>query len=332
MYPNWSESSRLAVEASGLTREFGENRAVDGVDLRIEPGTVHALIGPNGAGKTTIVRMLATLLRPTAGRVAVFGHDIGTEVRVVRQLISMTGQFASIDDDLTATENLILLARLWGHGRVAARKRADALIHTFDLADAAGRQASTFSGGMRRRLDIAASMVVAPRLMFLDEPTLGLDPRSRNDVWRMVRSMVDAGTTVVLTTQYLDEADSLADRITVIDHGRIVADDTATNLKARVGEQTLRIRLARRDDLAAALQMLRNIVGDAVDADADALALTVPVIEPGVAGAALTALAAADITVATASVAQPSLDEVFLSLTEAGTTSTRDDTKNGESA
>lgn len=332
MYPNERESSRIAVEARGLTRTFGKTKAVDGVDLRVESGTVHGLIGPNGAGKTTVVRMLATLLCPSAGSVSIFGHDIRTETRAVRRLISMTGQFASIDDDLTATENLILLARLWGHRGLAARVRAADLIEAFGLADAASRQASTFSGGMRRRLDIAASMVVAPRLMFLDEPTLGLDPRSRNEVWRMVRSMVSAGTTVVLTTQYLDEADNLADRIAVIDHGRIIADDTATALKNRVGGRTLRLRLVHRDDVAPAAQALERLAGEAVDIDADALSLTVPIITPLIAGAALTALAEADITVAAASIAQPNLDEVFLALTGAHTTTTRDNPENGDGA
>lgn len=315
-YPYKSAASTdLVVDAVGLTRNFGDNTAVDGVDLQVKAGTVYGLIGPNGAGKTTTIRMLATLLRPSAGKASVFGHDVVHEARAVRQFIGMTGQFASVDEDLTATENLIMLSRLWGHTRPAARRRAGELIEAFALADAADRQAKSFSGGMRRRLDIAASVVVTPKLIFLDEPTLGLDPRSRSQAWSMVRSMVNAGATVVLTTQYLDEADNLADRIAVIDHGRVIADDTTTGLKARVGSRTLHLRLAHREEQTSAHQVLQRLVGDAVTLGSDPAVMTVPVLDPSVSGAALTALAAADITVETASVAQPSLDEVFLSLT-----------------
>ena len=234
-----------AIEAEGLAKSFGDTRAVDGVDLSVAQGAVYGVLGPNGAGKTTTIRMLATLLAPDAGRASVLGHDIVSEADAVRSLVSLTGQLASVDEDLTGRENLVLMARLLGHDRAGARLRGNELLEAFGLADAANRQVKNYSGGMRRRLDIAASIVVTPRLMFLDEPTTGLDPRSRNQVWDIVRALVGQGTTVLLCTQYLEEADQLADRIAVIDHGRVIAEGTPAQLKASVGQGALHVRAAR---------------------------------------------------------------------------------------
>src|SRR6185436_3263880 len=220
-YEQMTPQDTLAIEASGLVKDYGETRAVDGVDLAVRAGSVYGVLGPNGAGKTTTIRMLATLLRPDAGSARVLGHDIVGEADTVRGLVGLTGQLASVDEDLTGRENLILLGRLLGLRRAAAKARAGELLEAFDLADAAGRLVKNFSGGMRRRLDLAASIVVTPELMFLDEPTTGLDPRSRNQVWDIVRALRDAGATILLCTQYLDEADQLADRIAVIDHGTV---------------------------------------------------------------------------------------------------------------
>ena len=222
----------LAIETEGLVKVFGETRAVDGIDLAVRTGTVYGVLGPNGAGKTTTMRMLATLLRPDAGAARVLGHDVVREADAVRGCVSLTGQFASVDEELTGRENLVLLARLLGFPRRPAEERAGELLDAFGLADAAERLVRDYSGGMRRRLDIAASIVVTPELLFLDEPTTGLDPRSRNQVWEIVRVLVAEGTTVLLTTQYLDEADQLADRIAIIDHGKVIAEGTSGELKA----------------------------------------------------------------------------------------------------
>jgi daunorubicin/doxorubicin transport system ATP-binding protein len=232
-----------AIEASGLTRSFGSTRAVDGLELAVPAGIVYGLLGPNGAGKTTTIRMLATLLRPHAGTARVFGHDIMCEPEAVRRRVSLTGQFASVDSELTGVENLVLLGRLLGLSRRDARARAGDLLGTFDLAGAGRRQVSKLSGGMRRRLDIAASLILRPSLLFLDEPTTGLDPRSRQQTWEIVRAIVAQGTTVVLTTQYLDEVDQLSERIAVIDHGRVIAEGTSGELKASVGAGALQVRL-----------------------------------------------------------------------------------------
>ena len=233
----------LAIEATGLVKAFGATTAVDGVDLSVPRGSVYGVLGPNGAGKTTTIRMLATLLRPDGGSARVLGHDVVAEADAVRSLVSLTGQLASVDEDLTGRENLILLARLLGLRRGPARERATELLDAFGLGDAAGRLVKHYSGGMRRRLDIAASLVVTPRVMFLDEPTTGLDPRSRNQVWAIVRALAAEGTTVLLCTQYLDEADQLADGIAVIDRGRVIAEGTPGQLKASVGTGALHVRL-----------------------------------------------------------------------------------------
>ena len=236
-----------AIETTALGKSFGATRALNGVDLRIRQGSVYGLLGPNGAGKTTTIRVLATLLRPDSGTATVLGHDVVREAATVRQKVSLTGQYASVDEDLTGHENLVLMGRLLGLAWRAARLRATELLEAFGLADAAARQVQTYSGGMRRRIDIAASLVTIPEILFLDEPTTGLDPRSRNQVWDLVRRIADEGTTVLLTTQNLDEADRLAGRLAVIDHGRVIAEGTSRELKASVGASALHVRLASAD-------------------------------------------------------------------------------------
>jgi ABC-2 type transport system ATP-binding protein len=304
-----------AVEASGLVKAFGATRAVDGIDLTVPAGSVYGFLGPNGAGKTTTIRMLATLLRPDAGQARVFGHDVVREAAAVRDRISLTGQYASVDETLTGRENLVLLGRLHRLSKAAAAARAADLLDTFGFTETADRLVRTYSGGQRRRLDIAAGLVVAPDLLFLDEPTTGLDPRGRNDVWSLVRALVADGATVLLTTQYLDEADQLADRIAVIDHGRLVAEGTGSQLKASVGGGTLRVRLHDRAQRDAARRVLGRVLGETLALDADPTVLTA---RPDAAGAAATALAElswAGIEVAEFALGQPTLDEVFLALT-----------------
>ena len=310
--------SELAIEAEGLVKHFGTTVAVDGVDLAVPQGTVYGLLGPNGAGKTTVVRMLATLLRPDGGRARVLGHDIEQDSDAVRTRVGLTGQFASVDEDLTGTENLTLLARLYGFSAARSRTRAKDLLAAFDLTDAGGKPVKTYSGGMRRRIDLAASLVMSPRVLYLDEPTTGLDPRSRNQVWDVVRLLVSEGTTVLLTTQYLDEADQLADRIGVIDHGKLIAEGTAPQLKASVGTGTVTVRVSERDERPAAHRILTETLGDVTELpDGLGLAARVPDGAPDSPARALTALHAAGLTVPEFSVGQPSLDEVFLALTGA---------------
>jgi ABC-2 type transport system ATP-binding protein len=307
--------AELAIEAEGLERHFGSTRAVDGLDLSVPTGAVYGVLGPNGAGKTTAIRMLATLLVPSAGSARVFGHDIVQDAQAVRSRVSMTGQFASVDEDLTGLENLVLLSRLWGYDRHSARRRGGDLLEAFGLADAADRQVKKYSGGMRRRIDIAASIVVTPDLIFLDEPTTGLDPRSRNQVWEIVRAMVDGGTTVLLTTQYLDEADQLADRIAVIDHGKVIAEGTSSHLKASVGTGALHVRLLDPGRRAEAERLLARTLGVDVHLEPDPAALSASVSDGEQVAYALAELSRAGIAVATFALGQPSLDEVFLALT-----------------
>jgi ABC-2 type transport system ATP-binding protein len=304
-------STSPAIEAEGLVKHFGDTRAVDGVDLAVAQGAVYGVLGPNGAGKTTTIRMLATLLAPDAGRASVLGHDIVADADAVRSLVSLTGQLASVDEELTGRENLVLMARLLGYDRAGAKRRAAELLEAFGLADAAGRQVKNYSGGMRRRLDIAASIVVTPRLMFLDEPTTGLDPRSRNQVWDIVRALVGQGTTVLLCTQYLEEADQLADRIAVIDHGRVIAEGTPAQLKASVGKGALHVRLLDPEQRPRAIELL----GDGAYSEPDPAALSLPGAGADEASAAIAALVGAEVGVAGFSLGQPSLDEVFLALT-----------------
>ncbi|MBM0207444.1 ATP-binding cassette domain-containing protein [Micromonospora vinacea] len=324
----------LAIEAEGLTRSFGDTRALAGIDLQVPAGTVYGLLGPNGAGKTTAVRVLATLLRPDGGSARVFGHDVVTEADKVRSRVSLTGQYASVDEDLTGTENLVLLARLLGLRKPAARERAAALLAAFGLTEASDRQVKKYSGGMRRRIDIAASILNTPDLLFLDEPTTGLDPRSRNQVWEIVRAVVSHGTTVLLTTQYLDEADQLAGRIAVVDHGRVIAEGTPGELKSSIGSGTVHLRLRDPAQRPEAERVLREALDVPVQLAADPVALTARVGEAGTdldasaqAARVLSDLARAGIAVDNFSLGQPSLDEVFLALTDhpAVPTDERDD-------
>jgi ABC-2 type transport system ATP-binding protein len=309
-----SVSSPLAIEASGLVKTFGKVRAVDGVDLAVRSGSVYGVLGPNGAGKTTTIRMLATLLRPDGGTARVLGHDIVREADAVRGLVSLTGQMASVDEDLTGRENLILLGRLLGLRRADAKTRAGELLEAFDLDEAATRLVKHYSGGMRRRLDIAASLVVTPELMFLDEPTTGLDPRSRNQVWDIVRSLAAAGTTILLCTQYLDEADQLADGIAVIDHGRVIAEGTPAQLKASVGGGALHVRLLDPEQRPDAERVLTSELGT-VHLEPDPTALSAPCPEAERAAEAVAELARSGVRIAGFTLGQPSLDEVFLALT-----------------
>src|ERR687895_1062414 len=305
----------LAIRAEALVRRFGDNTAVDGVDLAVPRGMVYGVLGPNGAGKTTAVRVLATLLRPDGGTAQVFGHDVVREADAVRGRVSLTGQFASVDEDLTGLENLVLIARLLGHSRAQSKARARELLDAFGLTDAAGRQVKKYSGGMQRRLDIAASIVVTPDLMFLDEPTAGLDPRSRNQVWDIVRALAAGGTTVLLTTQYLDEADQLADRIAVIDHGKVIAEGTPGELKASVGSGALHVRLRAPEQRPEAELVLSQTLGISVHLESDPAALSARVSDPERVTHALAELSRSGVSLIDFALGQPSLDEVFLALT-----------------
>ena len=312
-----------AIEATGLTRRFGQTLAVDRLDLTVPSGIVYGVLGPNGAGKTTLIRMLATLLRPDGGSARVFGYDIVGDGNKVRRCIGLTGQFASIDPELTAIENLVVLGRLLGFSRREARARGRELLERIALGDAARRRVMDLSGGMRRRLDIAASLIVRPALLFLDEPTTGLDPRSRGQTWETVRSIVAEGTTVVLTTQYLEEADRLADRIAVIDRGRVIAEGTSAQLKATVGSGRLHIRLLDPDRREQARQLLSSAFGAPfrLEPDPAALSTRLATTADGAGGLearvarAMAELSAADLPISQFALDQPSLDEVFLTLT-----------------
>ncbi|ELY56530.1 ABC transporter ATPase [Natronococcus amylolyticus DSM 10524] len=311
-----SKDSALAIETEELVKHFGETKAVDGVDLAVPAGGIYGLLGPNGAGKTTMIRMLATLLQPDAGTARVFGHDVGADADAVRGRVSMTGQFASVDEDLTGHENLVLLARLLGYSRREAKARTIEQLEAFGLTDAASRQVKTYSGGMRRRLDIAASIVVTPELLFLDEPTTGLDPRNRSQVWEIIRALVANGTTVLLTTQYLEEADQLADRIAVIDDGRIVAEGTPRDLKASIGSGVLNVRVRDPGQREEARQALTRILNAPVKLESDPAALSARIADTNRIAHAFVELSQAEIAVTDFALGQPSLDEVFLALTD----------------
>jgi ABC-2 type transport system ATP-binding protein len=304
-----------AVRARGLCKSFGNVRAVDGIDLDVPRGMIFALLGPNGAGKTTLMRMLATIAAPDAGTASIMGHDLVAEPHAVRAAIAMTGQFASLDEDLTGRENLILLARLWGFRGRAARTRAHELLTAFDLADAAGRQVKSYSGGMRRRLDIAASLVVTPGVLFLDEPTTGLDPKARQSVWRMIRAMASSGVSILLTTQYLEEADQLAERIAVIDHGRKIAEGTSRELKAAIGSGRLHVALVDPARLDEAARLIEARLGGVAQRTLEDARLSIAVRDAAEANRALAALIASDIELADFALGNPSLDEVFFALT-----------------
>jgi oleandomycin transport system ATP-binding protein len=301
------------IEAHGLVKRFGATTALDGVDLAARTGTVLAVLGPNGAGKTTAVRILATLLQPDEGRALVGGHDVVAQAQQVRRLIALTGQYAAVDESLTGVENLLMIGRLLGQSRAAARSRAAELLEQFSLADAGGRAVKTYSGGMRRRLDLAASLVGQPQVLFLDEPTTGLDPRSRNELWDIVRALVTDGVTVLLTTQYLEEADQLAGEIAVVDHGRVIAQGTPEELKARTGGQVLTVRPTDPADLSTVVAIAAEVTG--ADPEVAQTTVSVPVTDPGVLPAVVRRLDAAEVTVAELALRSSSLDEVFLSLT-----------------
>jgi oleandomycin transport system ATP-binding protein len=302
-----------AIWAEGLVKRFGETTALDGVDLGVRTGTVLGLLGPNGAGKTTAVRVLSTLIKPDSGRATVGGYDIEHEAHQVRQLIGLTGQYAGIDEMLTGTENLILIGRLLGIPRDQSKQRARELLEQFDLVDAADRAAKTYSGGMRRRLDLAASLVGNPPLLYLDEPTTGLDPRARNELWALIRRLVADGVTVLLTTQYLEEADELADEIVVIDHGKVIATGTPDELKAKTGSQTL---IVRPEDQAH-ISLVTSVVGELAETEPDVAGprVTAPVTDPAVLPAVVRRLDDAGVLVTELTLRSSSLNEVFLSLT-----------------
>jgi daunorubicin/doxorubicin transport system ATP-binding protein len=307
--------SALAIEACGLVKRFGALCAVDRIDLEVPRGMIFAILGPNGAGKTTLMRMLATLLMPDAGSASVMGHDLVTAPHKVRASIAMTGQFASLDEDLTGRENLLLLARLWGFRGRMAKGRADELLSAFDLSDAAHKQVKAYSGGMRRKLDIAASLIVTPGVLFLDEPTTGLDPNARQGVWRMIRTLAGSGVTILLTTQYLDEADQLAARIAVIDKGKKIAEGTSRELKAATGSGFLHVALADPARLDEAAQLLEKHLKGSVQRNPEGAQLSVMTGNTQAANKAISALIAARIELADFSMGSPSLEEVFFALT-----------------
>jgi oleandomycin transport system ATP-binding protein len=304
-----------AIEAEGLVRTFGEVRALDGIDMVAREGTVFGLLGPNGAGKTTAIRVLSTLLRPDAGRAVVGGYDVVREPAKVRGLIGLTGQFAAVDELLSGQENLCMIGRLLGMPGSAARARATELLESFDLADAATKYVKTYSGGMRRRLDLAASLVGRPRFLYLDEPTTGLDPRSRLELWKMIRALVAQGTTVLLTTQYLEEADRLADEIVVIDHGKVIAAGTPQQLKTRVGGQVLQAQPADPADLPETQKILAGFAEDEDGTHSDGQLVSVRINDRSALGQAVRRLDDAGIAVDDLSMRRPSLDEVFLAVT-----------------
>jgi ABC-2 type transport system ATP-binding protein len=304
-----------AVRAEGLVKTFGEQRAVDNVDLEVQRGQVFGVLGPNGAGKTTMLKMLATLLPIDGGRGEIFGHDVRREPHVVRQLLGVTGQYASVDENLTATENLLLFARLQGVPKPTARTTAASLLEQFDLTEAASKPISAFSGGMRRRLDLAASLITRPPLIFLDEPTTGLDPRTRGQMWDTIRDLVTNGCTVLLTTQYLDEADQLADRIAVIDRGVKVAEGTSDELKSSVGRSTLTLGLVEHDQVAAAAEIAARMIGEQPTLSPESRRLSVPLQRSEQAVDVLVTLRERGIAIDSVNVQKPSLDEVFMVLT-----------------
>jgi ABC-2 type transport system ATP-binding protein len=308
------QTNDLAVDVNKLVKVFGDNRAVDGVNLQVKAGTIYGVLGPNGAGKTTTLNMLSTLLRPDSGSAKIFGHDVVEEPHIVRQLIGVTGQSASVDEMLSATENLIIFGRLLGLSSSAAKQKANDLLEEFSLSEAAKRPLSKFSGGMRRRLDLAASLIAQPPLIFLDEPTTGLDPRTRNQMWDTIRHLVSTGSTILLTTQYLDEADQLADRIAVIDRGKVIAEGTGSELKSSIGTATLRLELVKANDQEKAAAIVEKVLKLKPSSVLENQ-ITAPMADPDRVTDLLIALREASIHLSQVSVQEPTLDEVFLSLT-----------------
>ena len=311
----YDSTSGHTVEATGLVKRFGKTTALDGVDLVARQGRVLGVLGPNGAGKTTAVRILATLLRPDGGQATVCGYDVLRDAHQVRQLIGLTGQYASVDEGLSGTNNLIMIGRLLGMPRADARARAAELLARFDLTDAAARAAKTYSGGMRRRLDLAASLVGRPRVLYLDEPTTGLDPRSRTDVWGMVRGLVADGVTVLLTTQYLDEADQLAHDIVVIDHGKVVATGTPDELKAKTGGQVLQVSPADPARMAEVTALMAALIKAEVTTDAETGVATAPANDAAIVPHIFRELDDRGIELAEFTLRKASMDEVFFALT-----------------
>jgi len=311
-------TTTAAIDAAGLVKSFGQLRAVDGIDLDVRQGEIFGVLGPNGAGKTTMLKMLATLLPIDAGQARVFGVDVAREPHRIRQLVGVTGQYASVDEDLTATENLWLFGRLQGLRSADARAAAKRLLGQFGLEDSANKPISQFSGGMRRRLDLAASLITRPPLIFLDEPTTGLDPRTRGEMWDTIRGLVADGCTVLLTTQYLDEADQLAGRIAVIDHGRKVAEGTPDELKTSVGSSTLQLHLAPGTDQELARQIVRRIAGAEPVLTPESGRMNVPLDTADRAADILIGFRQAGVSIVSVSVAKPTLDEVFLAITGHG--------------
>ena len=309
-----TKNKSLAIEVKGLQKVFGDNKAVDGIDLEVPSGMIYGVLGPNGAGKTTTINMLATLLGPDGGTAKIFGHDVVKEPQIVRQLIGVTGQYASVDDKLSAIENLVIFGRLLGLSRKEAKAKANELLEEFGLTEAAKRPLSKFSGGMRRRLDLAASLIAQPPLIFLDEPTTGLDPRTRNQMWDTIRRLVKSGSTILLTTQYLEEADQLADRIAVIDKGRVVAEGTPNELKRSIGAATLQLQISSESHIAEARSIIEKVLGVKTQNPEPKL-ITAPMKDPDTVTDLLVALKKASIKLDEVSVQKPSLDEVFFALT-----------------
>ncbi|AYV68624.1 MULTISPECIES: ATP-binding cassette domain-containing protein [Niallia] len=322
------DSRELAVEAEGLVKVFGDNRAVDGVDLQVRTGSIYGVLGPNGAGKTTTIRMLATLLKADAGSAKIFGYDIGKEPQQVRQLIGVTGQYASVDESLSATENLIIFSRLLGLGRIESKRKAMELLEEFGLTEAAKRPLKNFSGGMRRRLDLAASLIAQPPLIFLDEPTTGLDPRTRNQMWETIRKLVKGGSTVLLTTQYLQEADELADRVAVIDHGKVVAEGTVNELKGSIGTSSLHLSIQNEQNMQEARLIVERVLNVQSAVSAEGGKITAPMADADKVTDLLMTLKTAGIPLAELSVQKPTLDEVFLAIT--GSNANVDKSSKGE--
>ncbi len=305
----------LAIEAKGLVKIFGTNHAVDGVDLNVEAGTVYGVLGPNGAGKTTTISMLATLLRPDGGEAKIFGHDVIRQPHMVRQLIGVTGQYASVDEKVSGIENMIVFGRLLGLSHGQAKTRGLELLESFGLADSAKRPVSKYSGGMRRRLDLASSLISQPPLIFLDEPTTGLDPRTRGQMWEVIRDLVNGGSTVLLTTQYLDEADQLADHIAVIDRGKVVAEGTADQLKASIGTAALQLVLLNKDRSEDAVRLIEKVLNVKATLTPESGKITAPMADPEKITDLLISLRDESIQLTEVSVQKPTLDEVFLTIT-----------------
>jgi ABC-2 type transport system ATP-binding protein len=304
----------LAVEAKDLIKYFGDNKAVNGVSLKIGAGCIYGVLGPNGAGKTTTINMLSTLLRPDKGSSKIFGYDTVSEAHVVRQLIGLTGQYASVDEKLSGYENLFLFSRLLGLSRQDAKKKSEELLNAFGLNEAAKRSLSKFSGGMRRRLDLAASLIAQPPLIFLDEPTTGLDPRTRLQMWDTIRQLVATGSTVLLTTQYLEEADQLADRIAVIDRGQVIAEGTPSELKASIGLAALELQLRSPEQAQATHDIIRKVLQVECHISAEGK-ITAPMTDPELITDVLLALRNQNIALLEMSVKSPTLDEVFMAIT-----------------